>query len=314
MKSDTYPKVTILLATFNRAYLILETLTSIKNQTFINFECLITDDNSTDDTEIVVNKFIKTDSRFYYFKKPKKYHQGLSATRNFGLDLAQNRNAEFIQFFDDDDIMHPQKLELQIQGLLSTDADFSLCASTRFFEKCEITNESKKLYRFNHFADDYFLGKIHFGAPIPIFRFTYINKNRFDTALHYAEEWVCFTQLFYHYYPKVVLFDKVLFYQRKHSNSITLGKDEDLKKAKSSKVSNLLIAQYLNKYSIHTILSARILAGIFLFVIRDFQVVDGILKQIKTNNLSKLLFYEIKIFKLMIHFQRKIYLKISSWF
>ena len=146
MKSSTYPKVTILLATFNRAHLILETLESIKNQTYTNFECLITDDNSTDDTEVIVKAFRETDSRFYYFKKPKKYLQGLSATRNFGLDLAEERNAEYIQFFDDDDIMHPRKLELQIGPLIeNSNLDFTICQYKKFRFVSEVNFDIKKI-------------------------------------------------------------------------------------------------------------------------------------------------------------------------
>ena len=63
------PQVYILLATYNRAHLIEETLVSIQNQTYTNFVCLITDDNSTDDTENVSKSFIKKDERFEYFKK-----------------------------------------------------------------------------------------------------------------------------------------------------------------------------------------------------------------------------------------------------
>ena len=307
------PKVTILLATFNRAHLIIETLKSIQNQTYDNFECLITDDNSADDTEAVIKKFIDTDDRFLYFKKPEKYPQGLSASRNFGLDLAEKKKAQYIQFFDDDDIMHPQKLELQISTLIKNNVDFVLCASKRFTKNYEISNEVKELYRFNNFADDYLVGKIHFGAPIPLFRFNYINRNRFDTALFYAEEWVCFTQLFYHYTPRVCLIDTILFYQRKHDNSITLGKDIELKKTKSSKVSGTILVNYLNKNGLHTLLSSRVFANIFLFKTRDERVLNEILSEIKSKNISKVLYFEIIFFRSILKLQSKVFMKISSW-
>lgn len=313
MKTVIKPKVTILLATFNRANLIVETLKSIQNQTYGNFECFITDDNSTDDTETVVNKFKETDDRFHYFKKPEKYPQGLSANRNFGLDLAEQKNAQYIQFFDDDDIMHPQKLELQISTLIKYNVDLVLCASMRFTRNYEISKEVKQLFRFNNFADDYLLGKIHFGAPIPLFRFDYINKNRFDTALFYAEEWVCFTQLFYRYTPRVYLIDTILFYQRKHEHSITLGKDLELKKAKSSKVSGTILANYLNKNGLHTLLSSRVFANIFLFKTRDDRVLNEILSEIKRKNISKVLYFEIIFFRTILKLQSKVFMKISSW-
>ena len=97
---DNY-KVTILLATFNRAHLIEETLNSIKSQTYTNWECIIVDDHSTDATPKVVSRLIAEDSRFSYFLKTGAYKKGLSGTRNYGLDIAESREAKFIQFFDD---------------------------------------------------------------------------------------------------------------------------------------------------------------------------------------------------------------------
>src|SRR5690606_22147214 len=98
-------KVTILLATYNRSHLIGETLYSIQNQTYKNWECIIVDDYSIDNTKEVIEEFIKQDNRFIYFLKTKQYSKGLSGSRNQGLDIAQSRKVQFVQFFDDDDIM-----------------------------------------------------------------------------------------------------------------------------------------------------------------------------------------------------------------
>ena len=63
-----HPKVSIIMATYNRAHFILESLQSLLNQTYNNWECLIIDDGSTDDTEIVIKEFIKKDSRLFLLK------------------------------------------------------------------------------------------------------------------------------------------------------------------------------------------------------------------------------------------------------
>ncbi len=122
------PIIHILLASYNRAHLIKHTLDSIKEQTYGNWKCFITDDNSSDGTENIVREYVRRDERFEFFLKPKTYKQGLSDTRNFGLDLAAERNAQYIQFFDDDDLMNPKKLELQIAPFLENpDLNFSIC-------------------------------------------------------------------------------------------------------------------------------------------------------------------------------------------
>lgn len=308
------PRVYILLATYNRAHLIKETLVSIQNQTYTNFICLIINDNSTDDTDNVVRSFIQNDKRFEYFKKPSTYPQGLSATRNYGLDLAEQRKAEYIQFFDDDDLMHPQKLELQIHSLLKNESDFCLCPSVIFKDNHnDEIRKGKKIYRSSNLRNDYLLGKIHFGAPIPLFRFEYINKQRFDIELHYAEEWVCFTKLFYHYPPKVTYIDTVLFYQRKHLNSITLGSDPYLNKAKSSGITSIILFEYLTKFDLHTAESYKYFANIFLFQTHNPKLLNRMITELEQKDINSILVLQINFFKTFLKFQRRIFNKLSTW-
>ena len=228
MKSSTYPEVTILLATFNRAHLILKTLESIANQTYTNFECLITDDNSTDDTEVVVSAFRASDSRFFYFKKPKKYPQGLSATRNFGLDLAQDRNAEYIQFFDDDDIMHPQKLELQIEPFIKEPKlDITICMYRKFWDVGQIQFNLKKAFdpsysiKTDNLLRSFYLNQIHLNSLGPIWKFKVLKKYRFDNTLFYAEEREFYLRIFLEESLKYKLIEQILCWYRKHDQAIT---------------------------------------------------------------------------------------------
>ena len=222
------PKVTILLATFNRAHLILETLESIKSQTYPHFECLITDDNSTDETEAVVNAFIETDSRFFYFKKPEKYPQGLSATRNFGLDLAEKRNAEFIQFFDDDDIMHPQKLELQIGPFIKEpELDLTICMYRKFWDLGQVQFNLKKAFdpsysiKTDNLLRSFYLNKIHLNSLGPVWKFKILKKYRFDNTLFYAEEREFYLRIFLGESLNYQLIEQVLCWYRKHDQAIT---------------------------------------------------------------------------------------------
>ena len=99
------PKITILLASLNRENFLEETLKSIIDQTYSNWECLITDDGSNEETLKIIAHYCEKDERFQYYSKPNTYPKGLAGTRNFGLDLAEGRKSEFIQFFDDDDLM-----------------------------------------------------------------------------------------------------------------------------------------------------------------------------------------------------------------
>lgn len=62
--------ISIIIPTFNRAHIILKTLDSISTQTYLNWECIIVDDGSTDNTEEVLLSYCSNDSRFKFFKRP----------------------------------------------------------------------------------------------------------------------------------------------------------------------------------------------------------------------------------------------------
>ncbi len=92
-------KFSIIIPTYNRAHLIGKTIESLLQQTYSNFELIIVDDGSTDNTEAVITKY--TDSRILYFKKN---NEERGAARNFGLAQA---SGNYINYFDSDDIAYP---------------------------------------------------------------------------------------------------------------------------------------------------------------------------------------------------------------
>src|SRR5260221_1616030 len=101
---DLSPSFSIVLPTYNRAHLIDNTLSSILNQRFHNFEVLIVDDGSKDNTEEVVSRF--SDARIRYYKKQNGER---GAARNYGASKARGH---YINFFDSDDLMYPNHLSV----------------------------------------------------------------------------------------------------------------------------------------------------------------------------------------------------------
>lgn len=107
------PKVTILLATWNRARLLGPTIESIRAQTVQDWEIVIPDDGSTDETPAVVTEWQKKEPRIRYVRS--EVNQGISKNYNMGFKLAQG---EYIAMIDDDDPWcDPRKLEKQIKFL-----------------------------------------------------------------------------------------------------------------------------------------------------------------------------------------------------
>ncbi len=100
------PSISFIIPTYNRATIISRTLDSVLAQTFMDWECLVVDDFSTDNTKEIVDSYCTKDTRFQYFVNEGK--KGAQGARNTGVKYAQG---EWIQFFDSDDIMHADLLE-----------------------------------------------------------------------------------------------------------------------------------------------------------------------------------------------------------
>jgi len=110
MRSVTlYPKVSIIVATFNREKLLREAICSVLAQTYENFELIVIDDGSTDNTSAMVSEF--DDARLHYRHLE---NRGRSCARNAGLQLAKGK---YIAFLDSDDLYLPDKLALQVSYL-----------------------------------------------------------------------------------------------------------------------------------------------------------------------------------------------------
>lgn len=221
-------KVLVLVASFNRADLIIETLLSIKNQTYKDFTCFITDDNSKDVTTQVISEFCDKDERFKLFIKPSNYPQGLSATRNFGLDLAKAHNADFIQFFDDDDIMHPQKLKLQLAPFFSDKTlDMTLCAYRKFkiFDTIEFdlkkADDSSCNITTDNLLKSFYLNTLNLNSLGPIWSFKAIKDFRFNEELYYGEERDLYLRIFLMKSINYKSVPFILFWYRKHNKAIT---------------------------------------------------------------------------------------------
>lgn len=117
------PKVSVVIPTYNRAKYICETIDSVLNQTFQDFEIIIVNDGSSDNTESLVLEYIrKYPNRMKYVYQQNK---GEAAARNTGI---MKSDGEYIAFLDSDDIWLEQKLEKQIDYVKKTDTDLVYCS------------------------------------------------------------------------------------------------------------------------------------------------------------------------------------------
>ena len=122
--------VSIVIPNYNRADLIRETLDSILSQSYSNWECIVVDDGSTDNSEEIIKEYLTQDDRFSLYKRPKDYPKGANACRNIGLSKT---NGEYVIFFDSDDLMFENHIEVKVKALESRDYDFVIARTNRFY-------------------------------------------------------------------------------------------------------------------------------------------------------------------------------------
>jgi glycosyltransferase involved in cell wall biosynthesis len=106
------PRVSVLIANYNKEAFIGEALESILGQTFTDFECIIVDDCSTDTSWDIIRKYASQDPRIACYQNT--HNIWISLTRNRLLDFAQG---EYIAWLDSDDRAHSDRLEKQVQFL-----------------------------------------------------------------------------------------------------------------------------------------------------------------------------------------------------
>lgn len=111
--------VSVIMPSYNTALYIKETIQSVLNQTYKNWELFIVDDCSTDDTDHVVQQFLD-DKRIHYLKN--EVNSGAAISRNRALREAKGR---WIAFLDSDDLWMPDKLEKQICFMEKNNFHFS---------------------------------------------------------------------------------------------------------------------------------------------------------------------------------------------
>lgn len=121
--------VSIIIPCYNQARYLPEALQSVLTQTYSDWECIIVNDGSTDNTEDVAKEWTLKDKRFKYINKK---NGGLSSARNAGLLMA---DGEYIQLLDSDDLLESDKIKHQVEFLYVNDKKIEVVISGyRYFQ------------------------------------------------------------------------------------------------------------------------------------------------------------------------------------
>lgn len=223
--------VSIIIPTYNRAHLIIETLDSIIGQTYKNWECIIIDDGSTDNTNEVVGVYITKDSRFQYHHRPLDRLKGANACRNYGFEISRG---EYIQWFDDDDVMLEDFLQEKESLFVS---GINLVISSGYFVD-ETLCQRKKMVMDDEFElfKGYTLWKQYIITNSVLFRKSFLkDKDLFSLRISRGQEAELFSRLFFQL-PKrsYQIINLPLFLYRQHSETKTSKNNEYIKSYKES--------------------------------------------------------------------------------
>ncbi|HSA05956.1 MAG TPA: glycosyltransferase [Candidatus Gastranaerophilales bacterium] len=177
--------ISIIIPAYNAENYIKNAINSVLNQTYQNFEIIIINDGSTDNTENVIKQFDDTRIKYFY-----QENQGVSSARNKGIELSQG---EYIAFLDADDLWLPEKLQLQLD-FLKKNPEISLVYSN--LELIEESTGIKFIKTYDNFKNQKTLIKTlvltPFNSPIPcsilLKKDVLLKAGLFDSNLSFGED------------------------------------------------------------------------------------------------------------------------------
>ena len=213
------PLVSIIIPTYNRAHLIGETLDSILAQTYTNWECIIVDDGSTDDTETVIVNYIKKDSRFQFYKRPIDKLKGPNSCRNYGFNTAKG---DLIQWFDSDDLLDSNAFESYINEFEKSTSLDVVIAKIKMVELNTNLLIKENFIFSKNIIEDYFLGKIAYYVCGPMWKSSFLKEQKllFDENISNLDDWDFNLRMLYAY-PKIAYSEKSLIQYRVHEKSLS---------------------------------------------------------------------------------------------
>lgn len=186
-------KLAVLLPTYNAAAYLNESIDSILNQTFTDFDLYIYDDCSTDHTEKIISKY--KDARLFYRKNAE--NSGIAKTLNKGLEELLPQY-EYIGRMDADDWCYPERFQKQID-FLDENIEIIMCGTQGYWLK-NMSQDTLNLWRYptNHnYIKCNLLFSASFGHTSIIFKshFLISSKLRYDESINTCEDWDLWTRI-----------------------------------------------------------------------------------------------------------------------
>lgn len=212
--------VSIITPTYNSEAFIAQTINSVQNQTYQNWELIIVDDASSDGTVELIQKFIENDSRIQLHKLIE--NSGAGVARNCAVQLAKGK---YIAFLDSDDVWKSQKLKKQVDFLLENNLPFTFS-----FYEC-INQDGKSLNRIVEAPRKLSYRQLFFcnyvGNLTGIYDVEYFGKI-VVSKIRKRQDWIMWLTIVKKIKAAYVVPESLAFY-RNHQNSISSSKMDLIK-------------------------------------------------------------------------------------
>ena len=207
--------VSIIIPTYNRGDLIVETIHSIQNQNYSFWECIVAGDGSADNTASIFAEISAKDARIKFFKRPEEKPKGANVCRNLGFNKSKG---DYIIWFDSDDLMTPDHVEVKLMEIKNSSQDFVVARTCNF--KAGVLQEPYKYEKESN------LSKIHW------YTYDVLLKREIAEKISWNEQMRSWQD--YNYFCKMLLetekgiyIDKILTYRRLHAVSIQSALNKD---------------------------------------------------------------------------------------
>ena len=227
------PLVSVIIPSYNGLPYLKDAVKSVLEQTYKNFELIIVDDSSTDNTHGYISSLIKKDQRIKYFKTPK--NTGITASaRNFGIKKSKG---EFLSFLDADDLWYKHKLETQIDNLkkntllsctaanyrqenTKTKPSLLITIARILLQKFFLTMIIKKGYHWLYVYNPIIVSSVLIKKKI-------FNKHKFLENINIREDLDLWLKLMTKYNHKIVFIDKVLVTITRRVKSVSANRRKE---------------------------------------------------------------------------------------
>lgn len=208
-------KISIVICNFNQSQYFKDAFDSLLNQTFQDFEAIIIDDSSTDDSTDVISGLIKDDKRFTLYHNDKNY--GYAYTLDRGIRMAKS---ELVCRLDPDDSLRNDSLEKVLEkfqeseNIIATYSKIMICDSDlkplqNFKNSYQVPNSSIDFFNVNHVINHFFVFK----------KEIYLKTSGINTFMKRAIDQDLYLKLYEH--GDIIFIPEDFYNYRKHENGIS---------------------------------------------------------------------------------------------